>query len=295
MRQRVARGLAWIGASQVMLQLIRTGARDLRRPPADAVGVRPGDARAGVREPRARLLRPRARRGAGAAQEALGARPQHRVLDHGRQRRRCSRSSAWRSRARWPPSTASPTSEPLLAVLSRQLHPHRARRDAAVAAAARDGLPPARDADGRRRAGRRGRGGRRSPPLAPGPWAIIGQQLATAVVTSALMWRASSWRPQLDLLAREPARPRRLQRLPGGAPPAVLPPPERRPLPHRPLHRHRRARRLRRRLQRDARPGGADRRAAAAGAGPGLLAHAGRAGADRRGVGARDAARRRRS
>jgi O-antigen/teichoic acid export membrane protein len=30
-----------------------------------------------------------------------------------------------------------------------------------------------------------------------GPWAIIGQQMTVAAVTSALMWRASSWRPQL--------------------------------------------------------------------------------------------------
>jgi O-antigen/teichoic acid export membrane protein len=37
-----------------------------------------------------------------------------------------------------------------------------------------------------------------------GAWAIIGQQLATAVVTSALMWRASSWRPRL-MFSRESA------------------------------------------------------------------------------------------
>jgi O-antigen/teichoic acid export membrane protein len=30
-----------------------------------------------------------------------------------------------------------------------------------------------------------------------GPWAIIGQQIAIAACTSALMWRASSWRPSL--------------------------------------------------------------------------------------------------
>jgi O-antigen/teichoic acid export membrane protein len=33
--------------------------------------------------------------------------------------------------------------------------------------------------------------------LGTGAWAIIGQQLVTATLTSALMWRASSWRPQL--------------------------------------------------------------------------------------------------
>lgn len=33
--------------------------------------------------------------------------------------------------------------------------------------------------------------------LDTGAWAVIGQQLATAAVTSALLWRASSWRPKL--------------------------------------------------------------------------------------------------
>lgn len=38
-----------------------------------------------------------------------------------------------------------------------------------------------------------------------GPWAIIGQQLVTAGATSALMWRASSWRPKW-LFSRASAR-----------------------------------------------------------------------------------------
>lgn len=38
-----------------------------------------------------------------------------------------------------------------------------------------------------------------------GAWAIIGQQLATAAATSALMWYASSWRPRL-VVSRDSAR-----------------------------------------------------------------------------------------
>jgi O-antigen/teichoic acid export membrane protein len=38
-----------------------------------------------------------------------------------------------------------------------------------------------------------------------GAWAIIGQQLAGAAATSVLMWRASSWRPRL-MVSRESAR-----------------------------------------------------------------------------------------
>ena len=41
--------------------------------------------------------------------------------------------------------------------------------------------------------------------LGTGAWAIIGQQLATAAVTSALLWRASSWRPRL-MFSRASAR-----------------------------------------------------------------------------------------
>ena len=53
----------------------------------------------------------------------------------------------------------------------------------------------------------------------------------------------------LRLLAGEPARPRRLQRLHARPADPLVPAGQRRPLPDRPLPRHRRARHLRRRLQ----------------------------------------------
>ena len=67
----------------------------------------------------------------------------------------------------------------------------------------------------------------------------------------------------------------------------LLPAGERRSLPDRPLPRHGRARRLRRGLQHDARAGEQDRRPAPARVLAGVLAAPGRAGADRRDVGAR--------
>ena len=136
------------------------GARgDRHRASADARGVRPGRARARVREPRARLLRPRARRRADPAQGAQRGRPRHRLLGHARERRSSSRSSAFA------------LAGPLAVALRRRRTPSRCSRcsrsaswsyalgaPAAVADAARHGLPPRGDPPDDRRPGRRRRG-----------------------------------------------------------------------------------------------------------------------------------------
>ena len=195
MRQRVTRGLAWTGASQVMLQVIRTGA---------AIFV-------------ARLLTPSEY---GLAMLALvfaslvlvfsdlalgAALVQRKTL-----------SERDRSTAFWITIGAGitftvlgialagpvaglygqPSAEPLLAVLSLSF--------ILTALGATQQSLLLREMDFRRlellTVGGALAGAAAAVALAAagtGPWAIIGQQLATAVITSALMWRASSWRPRL--------------------------------------------------------------------------------------------------
>ena len=232
MGQRVTRGLAWIGASQVMLQVIRTGA---------AIFV-------------ARLLTPSEYGLAMLAlvfaslvlvfsDLALGA-----ALVQRKNLTEQDRVTAfWITVGSGVVFTVLGValSGPVAALYGEpdgraaarravaQLPAHRARRDAAVAAAARDELPPAGDDDRRRRAGRRRRRrscsrrwapgrGRSSasssrPPPSPAPCCGARPRGGRSLIFS----RASA----RDLGA--------LQRLPRRAPAPVLPAPERRPLPDR--------------------------------------------------------------
>ena len=97
MRKRVLGGLAWTGGSQVVMQVVRlfTAVALARLLAPDDYGLA---ARAGarVREPRARLLGPRAR--GDPAQEPHRGRPGHRVLDV--DRRRCGVHGARRGPVR---------------------------------------------------------------------------------------------------------------------------------------------------------------------------------------------------
>ena len=194
MRQRVARGLAWTGASQVMLQLIRTGA---------AIFV-------------ARLLTPSEY---GLAMLALVFSSLVLVFSDLAlgaalvQRKKLSDND--RNTAFWITVGAGvvftllgvalagpvaglygqPSAEPLLAVLSLSF--------ILTALGATQQSLLLREMDFRRlellTVGGTLAGAALAVGLAAagtGPWAIIGQQIATAVVTSALMWRASGWRPR---------------------------------------------------------------------------------------------------
>ena len=148
-------------------------------------------------------------------------------------------------------------------------------------------------ADGGRRPRRRRGRGRRSPRWTRARGRSSASSCITALVTSALMWRASAWRPRL-LFSRASL-------VDLGSFSSYL-------VGHRLLYYlHQNADRfligrflgavlagrLRGRLQRHARARGADRRAGPARPRARLRPHAGRARADRRRVGARHAARRR--
>jgi O-antigen/teichoic acid export membrane protein len=196
MRQRVTRGLAWTGASQVMLQVIRTGA---------AIFV-------------ARLLTPSEYGLAMLAlvfaslvlvfsDLALGA-----ALVQRKNLTERDRSTAfWITVGSGVLFTVlgvalagpvaglygQPDAEPLLAVLSFSF--------ILTALGATQQSLLLREMDFRRlemlTVGGALAGAAMAVGLAAagtGPWAIIGQQLATAVVTSILMWRASDWRPSFS-------------------------------------------------------------------------------------------------
>ncbi len=293
MRQRVTRGLGWTGASQVALQIIRTGgaivvARLLTPDEyglamlalvfASLVLVFSDLALGAALVQRKSLTEPTAAPRSGSPWAAAC----------------CSRSSASRSPAPSRTSTASPTPQPLLAVLSLSFILTALGATQQSLLLREMDFRQARDADGRRRAGRQ--------LSRPSCWPRLGDRRRGRSSASSsrpppsrapLCGAHRRWRPQL-LFSRASLRDLwRLQRATCGPSPPLLPAPERRPLPHRALHWHGGPRRLRGRLQRDARAGGADRRPAPARARPRLLAHAGRAGADRRGLGARDAAGRR--
>ena len=162
-----------------------------------------------------------------------------------------SRSSGSRSPARSRRSTATPTPSRCSQVLSIGVRGQRARRAAAVADAPRHGLPARGDAADDRRARRAPWRAWRSPRRAAAPGRSSSSTRSAATVTTIAVWLRSPWRPRFAFSRDEPARPRRLQRLHARPPDALLPPDQRRPLPHRPLPRHGLAGRLRDRLQHD--------------------------------------------
>ncbi len=195
MRQRVTRGLAWTGASQVMLQVIRTGAAifvaRLLTPSEYGLAMLAlvfaslvlvfSDLALGAALVQRKTLSERDRStafwitiGAGIAFTVLGIALAGPVAD----------------------LYGQPSAEPLLAVLSLSF--------ILTALGATQQSLLLREMDFRRlellTVGGALAGAAAAVALAAagtGPWAIIGQQLATAVITSALMWRASSWRPRL--------------------------------------------------------------------------------------------------
>ena len=228
------------------------GARgDRDRASAHARGVRARRARARVREPRARLLRPGARRRADPAQGAHRRSTATRPSGSRSPAASSSRSSGSRSPARSRRSTATPTRSRSSQVLSIGF--------VVNALGAPQQSLMLRDMDFRRveilpmigaLGGRRGRRGDRRDrrrrlgdhrPVRGRPRRVTTHRGLAALAVEAA----------LRLLLREPAGPRRLQRLHARPPDALLPPDQRRPLPHRPLPGHRRARRLRDRLQHD--------------------------------------------
>ena len=273
-RRRVLRGLVWVGASQVGLQLTRA---------VVAIAI-------------ARLLTPDEYGLAALAlvfaslvlvfsDLALGAaliqrktlterRPRHRVLGHGGRRRRSSPALGVALAGPIASLYGEPDAKPLLVALSATLRRHApSGATQQYADAARHGLPARRGAADWSARSPAASCGVALAALGAGAWAIIVQQLvATVAHDRCSCGGAPQWRPRFTFSRAS------LRDLGGfsvymlGHRMLYYLQVERRPLPDRPLPRHRRARHLRRRLQHDARAREQARRPAAARVLAGLLA-----------------------